>query len=147
MYKDNFQGHGSSVNDLATDNLDGLVSVGNDNKLRISSISEQTISDSATDLGEQPKSISFAGNNQPVVLTTEKALVVNGNKVSATKLGFEPSCIACNGDKVIIGAKEVAGAFQYSLAGGELTNKTDIAIKDPVVAVRFRLENYFTGSG
>ena len=122
---------------MATDNLDGLVTVGNDNKLRISSISEQTISDSATDLGGQPKSIAFAGNNQPVVLTTEAALVVNGNKVSTTKLGFEPSCIACFGDKVVIGAKEKAGAFQYSLAGGELTNKTEIAIKDPVFALRF----------
>jgi tricorn protease-like protein len=85
----------------------------------------------------QPKSIAFAGNNQPVVLTTEAALVVNGNKVSTTKLGFEPSCIACFGDKIVIGAKEKAGAFQYSLAGGELTNKMEIAIKDPVFALRF----------
>lgn len=131
------KGHGTSVNDVATDNLDGLVTVGNDNKLRISSISEQTISDSATDLGGQPKSIAFAGNNQPVVLTTEAALVVNGNKVSTTNLGFEPSCIACFGDKVVIGAKEKSGAFQYSLAGGELTNQTEIAIKDPVFAMRF----------
>ena len=38
LFNNTFKGHGSQITSLANDNLDGLISVGFDNKMRITSI-------------------------------------------------------------------------------------------------------------
>lgn len=75
------KGHASQVTALANDNLDGLLSVGFDNKMRITSLNEKNLDSHAVDLKDQPLGIALEGNSNPVVITPNSALVVNVSKI------------------------------------------------------------------
>ena len=99
------KGHSSMVSGIATDNLDGVTTVGNDNKLRISSLryihcysktiglgfeyslhflivtiydfSEGKLDDHDISLNDQPVGLALVGNSNPVVVTPTKLLAVH----------------------------------------------------------------------
>jgi len=131
------KGHGSNVSAIATDNLEGAITVGNDDTLRISSIKEMDMDAHSISLDGQPVGLALAANSSPIVITAQKAISVQGSKLNVESLGFEPSCIAASGDIVAIGNKLGKDCFIYNTSGGSIGNKRELGIDDPITAVAF----------
>ena len=69
---------------------------------------------------------------------------LKGSKVTAEKLGFDPSCIAAKGELIAIGNKEGNDCFIYTKSNGTLAKQQELGISEPITAVRFRLVPNFT---
>jgi len=131
------KGHGAQITALANDNLDGMVSVGFDNKLRISSLTEKNLDAHEVDLKDQPIGLGLQGQSIPIVITPTSVITVNGSKINAEALGFEPSAMDAKNDLICIGAKDQKGCFIYSKSGASVTKQQELDINDPITAIKF----------
>lgn len=142
------KGHSNQVQDMVVTN-GNLVSVGMDDTIRFTDLSNNQFGDNSTKLDSMPKAVAAGGSVVAVASINHVTVFKNGSKLLSQGVKFEPSCVdvSSNGSLVAVGGDQDRKVHIFDISSGGLSEVNVIACSGSPTCVRFSADGQYIAVG